>query len=222
MNLKTLVQILIITLVVSIFLLVYYIYFYKVDTTTTKLKDKEQFELVVENEYDDDKSIKNSSSLEDVEYKSTDKKGNKYLVNAKFGKISAEFNNKKVGSFGEISVFSFYPTKSLGAYGDAGIICTNNKKIKDKIKKLRFYGVDKNYVADIDGYNSRMDEIQAGILKMKLKRLDQNITYRDKIRNLYKENINNKKLKLIEKPKTSLISNYLIPFLCITLNYLFY
>tara|TARA_Y100001970_G_C14235819_1_gene861707 strand:+ start:292 stop:912 length:621 start_codon:yes stop_codon:yes gene_type:complete len=93
MNLKTLVQILIITLVVSIFLLVYYIYFYKVDTTTTKLKDKEQFELVVENEYDDGKSTKNSSSLEDVEYKSTDKKGNKYLVNAKFGKISTEFPN---------------------------------------------------------------------------------------------------------------------------------
>ena len=93
MNLKTLVQILIITLVVSIFLLVYYIYFYKVDINTTKLKDKEQFELVVENEYDDDKSNKNSSSLEDVEYKSTDKKGNKYLVNAKFGKISAEFPN---------------------------------------------------------------------------------------------------------------------------------
>ena len=93
MNLKTLVQILIITLVVSIFLLVYYIYFYKVDINTTKLKNKEQFELVVENEYDDGKSNKNSSSLEDVEYKSTDKKGNKYLVNAKFGKISAEFPN---------------------------------------------------------------------------------------------------------------------------------
>ena len=125
----------------------------------------------------------------------------------------SKINNKKVGSFGDLSVFSFYPTKSLGAFGDAGIICTNKIKFKDKLKKLRFYGIEKNYVADIEGYNSRLDELQAGILNAKLKRLDENISYRNKIREIYKKEITNKKIELIPKPALSTISNYLIPFL---------
>ncbi len=122
--------------------------------------------------------------------------------------------NQKVGSFGDISVFSFYPTKSLGAFGDAGIICFNSLSTKEKLIKLRFYGIEKNYIADVDGYNSRMDEIQAGILNLKLKRLDENIYYRQKIRELYEKNISNSRLAILKKPENSIISNYLIPFIC--------
>ena len=125
----------------------------------------------------------------------------------------ASINSQKVGSFGDLSVFSFYPTKSLGAFGDAGIICSNKLEVYEKLIKLRFYGIEKNYIADIDGYNSRIDEIQAGFLNLKLERLDQNIKHRNKIRNLYKKGINNEKLKLLQEPENSLISNYLIPFL---------
>ena len=125
----------------------------------------------------------------------------------------SKINSKKVGSFGDLSIFSFYPTKSLGAFGDAGIICTNNPKYKDKLNKLRFYGIKQNYIADVEGYNSRMDEIHAGIINAKLKRLDDNIYYRNKIREIYKREISNEKLKLIPKPENSSISNYLIPFL---------
>ncbi len=125
----------------------------------------------------------------------------------------SQLENKKVGSFGDLSVFSFYPTKSLGGFGDAGIICTNNNKYKETLLKLRFYGIEKNYIANIEGYNSRMDEIHAGILNSKLKRLDDNINYRNKIRLIYKEKITNKKLSIIPNPSSSIISNYLIPFL---------
>ena len=125
----------------------------------------------------------------------------------------SRINHRKVGSYGELSVFSFYPTKSLGAYGDAGMICVNNLEIKQKLLKLRFYGIEKDYVAEVDGYNSRMDEIQAGILNAKLKRLDTNIAFRNKVRNFYKDNITNKNLKILKEPEDTLISNYLIPFI---------
>ena len=125
----------------------------------------------------------------------------------------SEFDNKKVGSFGDLSVFSFYPTKSLGGFGDAGMICTNNQEYSSKLKKLRFYGIEKNYTADIDGYNSRMDEIHAAILRFKLKKLDKNISEREKIANYYKRHIKQKNLKPLNHPPKTKISNYLIPFL---------
>ena len=125
----------------------------------------------------------------------------------------SEFDNKKVGSFGDLSVFSFYPTKSLGGFGDAGMICTNNQEYSSKLKKLRFYGIDKNYTADIDGYNSRMDEIHAAILRYKLKKLDKNISERGKIANYYKKHIKKNNLTPLNHPPKTKISNYLIPFL---------
>lgn len=84
----------------------------------------------------------------------------------------AQFKGKKVGSFGSIGCFSFYPGKNLGALGDGGAIVTNDKKIVDKIKMLRNYGMIKKYYEDIIGYNSRLDTIQAAVLSLKLKRLD--------------------------------------------------
>ena len=88
-------------------------------------------------------------------------------------------NDKKVGTFGRLSCFSFYPTKSLGGFGDAGIICTNDPACDNLLKKMRFYGIENDYVASINGYNSRMDEIHAAILNKKLTRLEDNIKYRN-------------------------------------------
>ena len=84
----------------------------------------------------------------------------------------ALYKNKKVGSFGDLACFSFYPSKNLGAYGDGGIITTNNKELADKLRMLRNYGQIKKYHHEIRGINSRLDEIQAAILNVKLKHLD--------------------------------------------------
>jgi dTDP-4-amino-4,6-dideoxygalactose transaminase len=79
---------------------------------------------------------------------------------------------KKAGSFGEMGVFSFYPTKNLGAYGDGGIVVTDDAVLAEKLRKLRMYGmVDKDHIA-YHGVNSRLDELQAAILRVKLPQLD--------------------------------------------------
>jgi dTDP-4-amino-4,6-dideoxygalactose transaminase len=103
----------------------------------------------------------------------------------------ATYNNKKVGSFGDISCFSFYPAKILGAYGDAGIVLTNDDQIADKIRLLRNYGQRKKYYHEIVGLNSRLDEIQAAVLRVKLKHLDYFISKRREAAKLYKEYLSN-------------------------------
>ncbi len=85
----------------------------------------------------------------------------------------AMYKGKKVGSLGDVACFSFYPTKNLGACGDAGAIVTNNEKIASKLKKLRNHGGIVKYQHDFSGYNSRLDSIQAAILTTKLEYLDQ-------------------------------------------------
>ncbi len=84
----------------------------------------------------------------------------------------ATYKNKKLGTIGEIGVFSFYPSKNLGAYGDGGAIVTNKKKLYKKLIMLRDYGQPKRYYHHLIGYNSRLDEMQAAILRVKLKYLD--------------------------------------------------
>jgi len=85
----------------------------------------------------------------------------------------ARYGRKKVGSFGIMGCFSFYPTKNLGGYGDGGMVVTNHKKCDQKIRLLRCYGERKKYQHILKGHNSRLDEIQAALLRVKLKYLGQ-------------------------------------------------
>jgi len=81
----------------------------------------------------------------------------------------AEYNNKRVGALGDIGIFSFYPGKNLGAYGDAGAVVTNDPNISHKIAMLRNHGRTKKYEHEYEGYNCRLDTLQAAILRVKLK-----------------------------------------------------
>jgi len=85
----------------------------------------------------------------------------------------AEYQGRKVGSFGLLSCFSFYPTKNLGGYGDGGMVVTDDKKLFEKLRLLRCYGEKRKYEHVLKGGNNRLDEIQAAILRVKLKYLDQ-------------------------------------------------
>ncbi len=86
----------------------------------------------------------------------------------------ATYKGRRAGSMSDLSVFSFYPTKPLGAFGDGGMVLTSNMDLRDKMKRLRFYGMEKTYYAEEHGYNSRLDEVHAAILNKKLTKLDLN------------------------------------------------
>ncbi len=93
----------------------------------------------------------------------------------------AEYKGRKAGSMSDYSAFSFYPTKPLGGYGDGGMVVTNALKHAEKVRRLRFYGMESTYDAIEHGYNSRLDEVHAAILRFKLRRIE---TYIDKRRAL--------------------------------------
>ncbi len=103
----------------------------------------------------------------------------------------AIYKGKSVGSFGDAAGFSFYPGKNLGALGDAGAMVTNNKEIADKVRALGNYGSDYKYHHIYQGYNSRLDEMQAAFLKAKLPHLDRINASRRRIAQMYIEGINN-------------------------------
>lgn len=87
--------------------------------------------------------------------------------------IGAEYRGKKAASVGHAGTFSFFPTKNLGAYGDAGMIVTDDEHLAAHLRMLRFHGCQTKYYHDEIGYNSRMDEMQAAILRVKFKYIDQ-------------------------------------------------
>jgi dTDP-4-amino-4,6-dideoxygalactose transaminase len=101
----------------------------------------------------------------------------------------ATYKNKKCGSLADCGAFSFYPTKTLGGYGDGGAVTTNNEEIYTKLIALRNYGQTKRYYHDLEGINSRLDELQASILNVKLKYLDQWNEIRQEIAANYRDHL---------------------------------
>lgn len=101
----------------------------------------------------------------------------------------AIYKGKKVGSIGKIGCFSFYPTKNLGAFGDAGMVVTNDRNIAQKIRQFRMYGEKKRYQSLFLGINSRFDELQAAILRVKLRFLDQDNNLRRRVAKKYLTNL---------------------------------
>ncbi len=112
----------------------------------------------------------------------------------------ARYKGRRLGAHGDIVAWSFYPGKNLGALGDGGAITTNNPKFADRVRALRNYGSAKKYVNDIQGYNSRLDPLQAAILGVKLKHLDDWNARRQSLAALYLERLSGSGLILPEVP----------------------
>jgi dTDP-4-amino-4,6-dideoxygalactose transaminase len=95
------------------------------------------------------------------------------------------YKGRRVGSIGDAGCFSFYPTKNLGAIGDGGMVVTNTRQIADRVRRIRQYGWDENRETDQLGINSRLDEMQAAVLTVKLPLLDRNNARRADIAHRY-------------------------------------
>lgn len=125
----------------------------------------------------------------------------------------ATFNRRMTGSFGIASATSFYPTKNLGALGDAGAITTNDDTLAHKLRLLRNYGSTKKYIHELPGYNSRLDELQAALLRVKLSHLAQWTTQRQQIAAWYTEyltDVPNLRLPTIVAGATSVWHLYVV------------
>lgn len=124
------------------------------------------------------------------------KKNKLYVIEDCAQAHGAAYKGRKVGSFGNIGAFSFYPGKNLGALGDAGAIVTNNEKLDGKIRALGNYGSDYKYHHIYKGNNSRLDEMQAAFLSVKLIHLERMNAERRRIAGKYMSGINNKEIVL--------------------------
>lgn len=113
----------------------------------------------------------------------------------------ARYRGRRLGAHGDAVAWSFYPGKNLGAMGDGGAITTNDETIADRIRVLRNYGSRVKYVNEVQGYNSRLDPLQAAILNVKLKYLDDWNTRRGAIAAMYQENLENSQLTLPYVPE---------------------
>ena len=113
----------------------------------------------------------------------------------------AKYKGQCVGSIGDMGCFSFYPTKNLGAIGDGGMVVTNNSNLNEKVRLLREYGWKERYVSSRKGWNSRLDEIQASILRVKLKHLDQSNQKRRNLAGHYLKDLKDLPLGLPEERK---------------------
>lgn len=113
-------------------------------------------------------------------------KHNLFLIEDCAQATGSEYENKPAGSFGDIAIFSFYPTKNLGAMGDGGIVATDNAQRYERLKALRMYGEKERYNSEILGMNSRLDELQAAFLIRKLQYLPEWIDKRIKLAGIYR------------------------------------
>ena len=126
----------------------------------------------------------------------------------------AKHRNMLVGNFGDVGCFSFYPTKNLGAYGDGGFLTTNNLLLYQKMRRIRFYGIEelkpknkfnKKYYSFEEGINSRLDEVQASILNLKIVYLKRNLIKKNKLAKIYNDNL---KMEKITLPKVEIQNNH--------------
>ena len=124
------------------------------------------------------------------------KKYNLYVIEDCAQSHGAMYKQKKVGSLSNIGCFSFYPGKNLGALGDAGAIVTNDKDLATKVRAIANYGSIEKYHHEYKGVNSRLDEIQAGFLRIKLKYLDKYTIRRQQIAEMYLNKITNDEIVL--------------------------
>lgn len=108
----------------------------------------------------------------------------------------ARYDGKPVGSLSDATAFSFYPTKNLGGYGDGGAVTTDDKETYERMMVLRNYGESEKYVNDVVGFNSRLDEIQAAFLRVKLRYLDRIVERKRAIAEYYIDSISNKHIAL--------------------------
>jgi dTDP-4-amino-4,6-dideoxygalactose transaminase len=113
----------------------------------------------------------------------------------------AAYHGRPVGSIGAAGAFSFYPTKNLGALGDGGAIVTDDADLAERIAMLRQYGWKERFISDIPGMNSRLDELQAAILRVKLRRLEQGNQRRREIASLYRDGLRDTPLILPQERK---------------------
>ena len=128
------------------------------------------------------------------------KKHNLKIIEDNAQAIGAIYHGKKSGNLGDAAGFSFYPGKNLGALGDSGAVTTNDDTLAEEIRALGNYGSKQKYVNDVQGSNSRLDEIQAGFLTVKLKHIDADNKIRQEIAKRYVSEINNPKIILPNLP----------------------
>jgi dTDP-4-amino-4,6-dideoxygalactose transaminase len=118
-----------------------------------------------------------------------------YLIEDCAQSHGARYQGRLTGTFGDLAAFSFYPTKNLGALGDAGAVVTNNPDLDRKIRFLRNYGSEKKYYNEYAGVNSRLDEMQASFLRVKLRYLDNINKHKQTLAGIYFENLNENVIK---------------------------
>jgi len=121
---------------------------------------------------------------------------NLFLIEDCAQATGTKYCGKHVGTLGTVGCFSFFPTKNLGALGDGGMVTTNDKEIYQQLILLRQYGWDSNRVSQRSGYNCRLDEIQAAILRVKLRKIDKEIKKRNEIAQFYIKRLKDTKLEL--------------------------
>lgn len=124
------------------------------------------------------------------------KKHDLLLIEDNAQSVGCKFHDRITGSLGDAAGHSFYPGKNLGAFGDGGAITTNNKTLADTARALANYGSSAKYIFEYKGLNSRLDEIQAAILDVKLKHLDEDNERRKVVAQYYFDNINNPEIIL--------------------------
>lgn len=133
------------------------------------------------------------------EIKEIAERNNIFLIEDAAQAHGSEIYGRKTGTFGDISCFSFYPAKNLGGFGDGGAICTNDPEVENKIGMIREYGQKRKYYHEFVGLNSRLDPLQAAILKIKLNHLNDWNNERIKAAHLYNELLSNENIILPTK-----------------------